>query len=305
MNPRITATTPPTRSASARARRRARRGSEVADAGLRGRVLLHVEGTPAAVQRRSAEIQPEGQAGARPLRPDFQARPRRSRRLRAAAGAADDGARPALDQRAVVPARRDALSAARRFADGLPPAARFAAVGARNPNTRGTSRRTRRAALSEFPASRPAGSLRRTTGASWTRPPPASIARARNPQADRPWERKPGDRNPPSWITRTALCVEPRDGRLHVFLPPVDETEDFLDLVAAIEQTAESLKMPVILEGTPPGYDPRHQRGESHARPRRHRGEPAARRLVGRTRSATPRCSTRKRTSAAWPRRNS
>jgi uncharacterized protein (DUF2126 family)/transglutaminase-like putative cysteine protease len=60
-----------------------------------------------------------------------------------------------------------------------------------------------------------------------------------------------------SWVVRTALCVEPRDGRLHVFLPPVTVTEDYLDLIAAIEDTAASLEMPVIVEGEPPPYDPR------------------------------------------------
>lgn len=72
-------------------------------------------------------------------------------------------------------------------------------------------------------------------------------------------ERRPGDQESASWIIRTALCVEPRGGRLHVFLPPVKETVDFLDLIACIEQTAETLKMPVIIEGTPPDYDPRIQ----------------------------------------------
>lgn len=52
----------------------------------------------------------------------------------------------------------------------------------------------------------------------------------------------------------TALCVEPRDGRLHVFLPPQRVLEDYLDLVAAVEATALELKLPVILEGyRPPG----------------------------------------------------
>ena len=77
--------------------------------------------------------------------------------------------------------------------------------------------------------------------------------------AFRCWSAKPGDQESASWITRSALCLEPRDGRLHVFLPPVKETEDFLDLIACIEQTAASLKMPVIIEGTPPEYDPRIQ----------------------------------------------
>jgi uncharacterized protein (DUF2126 family) len=58
-------------------------------------------------------------------------------------------------------------------------------------------------------------------------------------------------------VIRTALCVEPRHGRLHVFMPPVPETGDYLDLVAAVEATARALKMPVIIEGTPPSSDPR------------------------------------------------
>jgi len=62
-----------------------------------------------------------------------------------------------------------------------------------------------------------------------------------------------------SWMIRTAICFEPRDGRLHVFLPPTKTTEDFLDLIAMIEQTAADLEMPVVIEGTPPSYDPRIQ----------------------------------------------
>jgi uncharacterized protein (DUF2126 family)/transglutaminase-like putative cysteine protease len=66
---------------------------------------------------------------------------------------------------------------------------------------------------------------------------------------------RPGDSA--KGIVRTALCVEPRHGRVHIFMPPVHSTEDYLDLIAAIEQTAASLAIPVIIEGARPPYDPR------------------------------------------------
>ena len=56
---------------------------------------------------------------------------------------------------------------------------------------------------------------------------------------------------------RTALCVEPRLGRLHVFMPPVGSTEDYQDLVAAIEATASRLSTPVAIEGATPPSDSR------------------------------------------------
>lgn len=58
-------------------------------------------------------------------------------------------------------------------------------------------------------------------------------------------------------LVRTALCVEAREGRLHVFMPPLKRLEDYVDLVAAIEQTAESLDMPVVVEGYLPPPDHR------------------------------------------------
>ena len=56
---------------------------------------------------------------------------------------------------------------------------------------------------------------------------------------------------------RTALCVEPRGGLLHVFLPPVFAAEDWLDLVAAIEGTAAQTGRKIFLEGYLPPEDPR------------------------------------------------
>ena len=64
---------------------------------------------------------------------------------------------------------------------------------------------------------------------------------------------------PAGHVVRTALCVEPRAGILHVFLPPVATTEAFLELIAAIEATSVEVGTPVRLEGYPPPKDPRLQ----------------------------------------------
>ncbi len=58
-------------------------------------------------------------------------------------------------------------------------------------------------------------------------------------------------------IARTALCAQPRDGRLHIFMPPAAALEDYLELLAAIEATAKSQSVPIVLEGYEPPKDPR------------------------------------------------
>jgi len=77
------------------------------------------------------------------------------------------------------------------------------------------------------------------------------------------------------WITRTAMCVEVRDpsrangpaveraaldqpqGVMYVFMPPLSHLEDYLDLLSAVEATAEELGMRIVLEGYPPPRDAR------------------------------------------------
>ncbi|MBI2149250.1 MAG: transglutaminase family protein, partial [Acidobacteria bacterium] len=81
----------------------------------------------------------------------------------------------------------------------------------------------------------------------------------RLPMKSLPWE-------PPETIQRVrpidpmapiGPMPVPRQGRLGVVLPPVCSAEDFADLVAAIENTAARLDIPVLVEGYPPPFDPR------------------------------------------------
>ena len=56
---------------------------------------------------------------------------------------------------------------------------------------------------------------------------------------------------------RTALAVEAREGKLCIFMPPVERLEDYLELVYAAELTAKELDLPIHIEGYPPPTDHR------------------------------------------------
>ncbi len=104
-------------------------------------------------------------------------------------------------------------------------------------------------------------------------------------QTTEPDNRIPNAFESAAWLTRTALCVEVRDprrangpkaskeadakaagkthmgqaerGALYIFMPPMERLEDYLDLLAAVEATAQSLDVKIVLEGYPPPRDPR------------------------------------------------
>jgi uncharacterized protein (DUF2126 family) len=70
-------------------------------------------------------------------------------------------------------------------------------------------------------------------------------------------DREPVHLESAGWITRTAICAQPRNGVLYIFMPPLEELEHYLELVAAVEATAAELGQPVVLEGYEPPRDPR------------------------------------------------
>ncbi|GAB3762753.1 transglutaminase family protein [Ramlibacter monticola] len=122
----------------------------------------------------------------------------------------------------------------------------------------------------DFPG--PGGHGRAVPGAG-TRPTPTGPGAAPDGRPAEP-ARAPDRFESAHWLTRTALCVEVRDpqrangpraerehggqsGVLYVFMPPLARLEDYLELLAAVEATAEELELQIVLEGYPPPRDPR------------------------------------------------
>jgi uncharacterized protein (DUF2126 family)/transglutaminase-like putative cysteine protease len=106
--------------------------------------------------------------------------------------------------------------------------------------------------------------LRRTARARLEHPASRILEQPRPPAGQSGFESSPPpvqERTEPSWesssIVATAFCIEPRNGQLHVFMPPTRSLEDYLELVAIVEETAVHLNLPVVLEGYLPPHDPR------------------------------------------------
>ena len=88
----------------------------------------------------------------------------------------------------------------------------------------------------------------------------AGTAAASGASGTTPATTAPGAQRSAQGVVRTALCIEPRDGILRVFLPPVAELEAFVALIAAIESVAGELGLPVQIEGYHPPKDERLER---------------------------------------------
>jgi uncharacterized protein (DUF2126 family)/transglutaminase-like putative cysteine protease len=109
--------------------------------------------------------------------------------------------------------------------------------------------------------------VRRVDG---SQPPVEFVEQSRAPEVQpastgTPWRAPTEGREPAAaapvgkadQVVRTALAVEPRGGRLYIFIPPVESVEDYIDLLTAVEDTAAKLHMPVVIEGYAPPHDPR------------------------------------------------
>ena len=61
----------------------------------------------------------------------------------------------------------------------------------------------------------------------------------------------------PREVIHTAVCVEPRNGRLYVFMPPLSRVDYYVDLLQCVEAAAKKLKLSLVIEGYEPPRDPR------------------------------------------------
>ncbi|MDX2276856.1 MAG: transglutaminase family protein [Hyphomonadaceae bacterium] len=158
-------------------------------------------------------------------------------------------------------------SVARALAKGLQRVAAFVLPLGRERDDAAPSRwrsqewRFRRGALVLIPGEMPAGDRLPLASLPWLHfdefplqsTPDPSEERDALPDRPRAAKDKPASTKP----VRTALTVEAREGKLWVFMPPLERLEHYLELLTAIEDAAGASKLPLRLEGYPPPADPR------------------------------------------------
>ena len=121
---------------------------------------------------------------------------------------------------------------------------------------------TRRRQLFLIPGSSPLGLRLPLDSIAWE-PPPATVDRSTFtvtgplPDPGGPADIEPAQVFDLAKAPRTALTVQERDGHLFVFLPPLEDSEAGIDLLARVESAAAAVGLPVVLEGYPPPGDPR------------------------------------------------
>ena len=80
---------------------------------------------------------------------------------------------------------------------------------------------------------------------------------ADKPKKDKTPEEEERETSFDVYTIKTALCVELREGRIHIFMPPLHYGEHYLDLLAALETTAQQLNVKLVIEGYAPPPDNR------------------------------------------------
>ncbi len=254
------------RSSSCAARRRGSASS--ADAvlpALRGPVAFPGGGARAAGEPRRRRRTARGPACARRLARVFEHGPAAPGRLRAAACSAGIGP-PRRNGHAPRPLGHRAL--ARRAAASCTSCPAIRPMGYRLPLGS-----LPHVAATAYPYIVPRGPVRRRADAAAPRRcaeparqaadgSDAPAARARAAQVPQPLPGEAGE-------VRTALAVEARDGRLHVFMPPRGRARGLPRPASRPSRTPPAARLPVQLEGYQPPHDPRLNVDQGHARPRR------------------------------------
>ena len=188
------------------------------------------------------------------------------------------GPRDTVAEWPLVHPARAPVPDSRRFSDGLPPTARQSTVGhprRRPPHRRARSvRSARRFTLARSAQrERARGAERRVrhveragsrgdVAFGGSRGPETRAKGPAEPRFQPQGESaaRPQRFKSDTGTVRTAVCVEPRDGVLHIFMPPLAEVVDYLELCAVIEDTADELGKKIRLEGYHPPSDPRMNR---------------------------------------------